>query len=109
MEQTMNLEGLKASEFILLLLYGLERDGKRRYLSGRTIAQKIIFLLTHDSPLRKTLGLRYRLHYYGPYSAEVTASSELLTTFGLVREVAEELPSTTRYDLELTEEGRKRA
>lgn len=73
------------------------------------MAQKLIFLLTKESSLRRSLGLNYRMHYYGPYSREVTQESENLTTFGLVEEVPEEFPDLTRYDLRLTRLGRERA
>src|SRR5438128_250720 len=92
------LEGLQLRDFILLLLRGIERDPQFDHLTGRTMAQKLIFLLTKESPLRRSLGLNYRMHYYGPYSREVTQESENLIAFGLIEEVPREFPDLTRYD-----------
>jgi uncharacterized protein YwgA len=73
------------------------------------MAQKVIYLLTKGTELRRAWGLNYRLHYYGPYSPEVTKASENLITFRLVREYPLETENLTRYDLEITKEGEERA
>jgi uncharacterized protein YwgA len=97
---------IKLTDFILLLLQRLELEGQP-LLTGRTMAQKVIYLITRGSPLRDTLGLHYRIHYYGPYSSEVTEAIESLTTFGLVEEVPMRFTDFTRYDLRLTKQGRE--
>jgi len=78
-------------------------------LTGRTMVQKVIYLLTRNTSLRESWGLNYFIHYYGPYSPEVTEASENLTTFGLVRENPFETPDLTRYDLRITRDGEDHA
>jgi len=95
---------IKLTDFILLLLRGLELEGQK-LLTGRTMAQKVIYLITRDTPLRDALGLHYRIHYYGPYSSEVTDAIGPLTAFGLVEEVPIRFTDFTRYDLRLTKQG----
>ena len=73
------------------------------------MVQKVVYLLTRNTNLRDSWGLNYFIHYYGPYSPEVTEASENLTTFGLVRESPLETPELTRYDLKITKEGEERA
>jgi uncharacterized protein YwgA len=102
----MSTSKIKLTDFILLLLQRLELEGQS-LLTGRTMAQKVIYLITRDTPLRDTLGLHYRIHYYGPYSSEVTEAIESLTTFGLVEEVPTRFTDFTRYDLRLTKQGKE--
>ena len=102
------LEDLTIEDFILLLLSGLKHRGRYDGLTGRTMVQKVIYLLTDDK-LRDSWGLNYFIHYYGPYSPEVTEASEDLTTFGLVKETPFEISDTTRYDLQITSDGEQQA
>ncbi len=55
--------------------------------------------------MRKSLGAKYLIHFYGPYSPEVTEALAYLTTFGLAKEAPKETPDFVRYDLVLTPEG----
>lgn len=103
------LDDLKIEDFILLLLSGIKGLGNLDSLTGRTMVQKVIYLLTRSTSLRESWGLNYFIHYYGPYSPEVTEASENLTAFGLVRETPLETPDLTRYDLRITPDGEDRA
>jgi uncharacterized protein YwgA len=103
------LEDLSVEDFILLLLSGIKKLGNLDSLTGRTMVQKVTYLLTKNTDLRESWGLNYFIHYYGPYSPEVTEASENLTTFRLVKEVPFETASITRYDLRITPEGEKLA
>jgi uncharacterized protein YwgA len=102
----MSVAKIKLTDFILVLLQRLELEGQP-LLTGRTMAQKIIYLITRDTRFRDALGLHYRIHYYGPYSSEVTEAIESLTTFGLVEEVPTRFTDFTRYDLRLTQQGKE--
>jgi uncharacterized protein YwgA len=103
------LEDLSVEDFILLLLSGIKRISDLDSLTGRTMVQKVTYLLTKNTDLRESWGLNYFIHYYGPYSPEVTEASENLTTFRLVKEIPFETDNITRYDLRITPEGEKHA
>ncbi len=104
------LDDLDIEDFILLLLNGIkQQQSKLQSLTGRTMVQKVIYLLTKGTQLRESWGLKYRIHHYGPYSPEVTKASENLITFGLVEEHPQEHEDLTRYDLQITSEGEVRA
>lgn len=103
------LEQVKLGDFVLLLLFGIKRRHRQDCLAGRTMAQKVVFLVTRNTRLRKSCGVNYRLHYYGPYSSEVREAFEYLTTFGLVEETPREMLDFTRYDFRLSRQGEQRA
>jgi uncharacterized protein YwgA len=99
---------IKLTDFILLLLRGLALEGQTA-LHGRTMAQKIIYLITRNTAFQDVLGTHYRIHYYGPYSSEVVEAIGYLTTFNLVEETPTTCADFTRYDLQLTAQGRTSA
>jgi uncharacterized protein YwgA len=99
---------IKLTDFILLLLRGLALEGQTA-LHGRTMAQKVVYLITRNTPFQDTLGAHYRIHYYGPYSSEFAEAIEYLTTFDLVKEAPTRCADFTRYDLQLTAQGRTSA
>jgi uncharacterized protein YwgA len=100
---------IKVTDFILLLLHGLSEIHKQEFLTGRTMTQKAIYLITANTNLRTSLGLQYRMHYYGPYSSQVAEALEYLTAFGLIEEIPIRFPTFTRYDLRLSTLGKKYA
>jgi uncharacterized protein YwgA len=79
-------------------------DGLHEPVRGRTMMQKIVFLLR--SQFEAFENFSYSLHYYGPFSRDLSNQLDLLATYGFVEE--EEVPAgeSLRYDISITEEGK---
>ena len=69
--------------------------------------QKIVFILR--SRFREFRDYGYSLHYFGPYSEELTDDLRHLKYRGLIEEVAVQINDVMRFDIQLTDEGRKAA
>jgi len=80
-------------------------------ITGRTVIQKIIYFGT----VKKAVKAKYRPHYYGPYSADVSGALQTITSCHFVDEAmdtndnkkANETFEWKRYSYKLNEEGRK--
>lgn len=86
-----------------LLLGILDEMGEP--VEGRTMMQKIIFILRHR--FGKFRDYKYSLHYYGPYSEDLTDELRHLKYQGLIEENVVPVNEVMRFDIELTPEGRK--
>ena len=80
------------------LLCMIVHGGSDCKVRGRTVLQKIGYFCRY---LDWDVG-RYRLHYYGPFSFELTSTIQTAESAGLVRQ-GDDAPHT----FELTEEGRR--
>ena len=99
----MNNSKMKQSTKLLLGI--LDEMGEP--VEGRTMMQKIIFILRHRCG--KFKDYEYSLHYYGPYSEDLTDDLRRLKYQGLIEENTVPLIDMTRFDIELTAEGKKLA
>jgi uncharacterized protein YwgA len=59
---------------------------------GRTAIQKIVYFLS----VFEIVDVKYRPHYYGPYSADVASSTQMLASIDFLNETVE-TPRTTGY------------
>ena len=94
-------------DFILLCYYAYEKT-----MRGKTYLQKIIYFISVFFGNTETL--RYKPHYYGPYSPLVDSENDKLKSLGFISEnqncfggcdrFGNEI---TRYDFCITENGRK--
>jgi len=84
------------------------RSSRNNTLQGRTLLQKAIYFLNETMDL----GIRYRPHYFGPFSEDVANTIASLVAVGALREMVECLPASSdpfdgcRYTYILTELGR---
>ncbi len=73
---------------------------------GRTAVQKIIYFLNE----KKSLGIKYKAYYYGPFSQEISENLDLLTTYGYLIEKRNDDDNGVdfrSYAYSLTDEGRR--
>ncbi len=61
---------------------------------GRTAIQKIVYFLS----VFEIVDVKYRPHYYGPYSADVASSTQMLASIDFLNETVE-TPRTTGYSV----------
>jgi uncharacterized protein len=96
---TMSLS--ESSRLLLELLNGLDEP-----VRGRTMMQKIVFILR--SRFYAFKDFTYSLHYYGPFSRDLANQLDFLVARGLVEE--DEVPTggALRYDIYITEDGRRK-
>jgi|SRR6266581_4041407 len=88
------------TELILALIEELDT------VEGRTMMQKIVFILR--SEFNKFRGFRFSLHYYGPFSRDLADELDNLRLSGLLEEVPMRWGDTVRYDIRLTEAGKRK-
>jgi len=81
-------------------------------IRGKTKLQKIVYFL--GVLLNKVDELGYQPHYYGPYSSDVANENLRLKSLGYLKESVAHSPfvnsdgfEISRYDFELTEEGKQ--
>ncbi len=80
----------------------------KQRLTGRTLLQKTLFFLNE----LEGLGIRFRPHYYGPFSDEVTNATASLVARGALHELAESFVfpddpfEARRYTYQLTDLGK---
>lgn len=96
-------------DFVHLVL--LASDGK---IEGRTKLQKVVYFAGVFTDQLDDLG--YRAHFFGPYSGEVAGAVEDLHTLNFLKQDISTYGNNpnsgfevTRYDYELTEDGKKMA
>lgn len=99
------MKNSRMNESTKLLLGILDEMGEP--VEGRTMMQKIIFILRHR--FGKFRDYEYSLHYFGPYSEDLTNDLRRLKYQGLIEENSVSLIDMTRFDIELTAEGKKLA
>jgi len=75
-------------------------------IRGRTRLQKIVFILR--SKFGRFRDYHYSFHYYGPFSHELADDLENLRIGGLIREAAVDAGDLTRYEIEISDRGRKK-
>jgi uncharacterized protein len=100
-------DNMRVDELIILTL----NLRYHKMIAGRTLLQKTIYFLNEILKL----DIDFRPHYYGPYSNDVTNSTDSLNTIGFIIENFETLPAfdfkiTTeprKYSYKLTEEGKE--
>lgn len=76
---------------------------------GRTAIQKIVYFLS----IFEIVDVKYRPHYYGPYSADVASSTQMLASIDFLNEKVETSKTTgytvpenwKRYHYSLSSEG----
>lgn len=76
---------------------------------GRTAIQKIVYFLS----VFEIVDVKYRPHYYGPYSADVASSTQMLASIDFLNETVETSRTTgysvpdnwKRYHYSLSSEG----
>jgi uncharacterized protein YwgA len=79
-------------------------------LKGKTRFQKLVFLIQKEATSRnvQASSFDYKLHYYGPFSSELSVVLENLKDTGLLEEKIEPTPNGyTRYVYSITDKGRK--
>lgn len=86
------------------LLTILKHVGK---IEGRTRFQKMIFLGQEELGLPQLFD--FSIHYYGPYSVELTRAIERLLSQGYIVEDVEEIGDYIRYTYRLSERGKAEA
>jgi uncharacterized protein YwgA len=90
----------ESTDLVLRLLNELDT------VEGRTMMQKIVFIIKakfdqfHDFP--------FSIHYYGPFSRDLTEELDTLRLQGLIEEVPRQLQDFVRYDIKLTDEGKRK-
>ena len=97
------MKNLSNTELLILLLNYLPGNE----MSGRTRFQKMVFLL-------KEAGVNFKYNFisylYGPYSASLQNDIDLLTKFGIFKEIKENITFNTfsgeKYKYILTDKGK---
>lgn len=93
--------GMEPSDLILLVL-----NKKGRVIPGRTALQKTVYFAANALKY----DLRYKPHFYGPYSSLVASTTEFLSQTDFVREDRrEERQDFVQYAYSLSDDGRKAA
>jgi uncharacterized protein YwgA len=94
---------MEPRDVVLILL-----DAYGGQIRGRTLLQKVCYF----ADVKAGLALRFRAHYYGPYSSIVEESVEEAKALGFVSEepipwgVSSSFGELRRFDYRLTEDGR---
>ncbi len=93
-------------EFILKLLYLMQDQ-----IKGSTMAQKIIYLLRNEygNRIPELQDITFRLHFYGPFSREISNALSDLSLQGLLSTEVKQVIDYLRYDYGLTDDGRQLA
>lgn len=94
-------------EEILMPLLLVESLGR---LKGKTRFQKLVYIIQNEASNRNVAATSfdYEIHYYGPFSSELTKIIEGLEVDHLLDEEVEMTPSGyTRYVYSVTDKGRK--
>lgn len=85
-------------------------DGVNEQIKGKTMLQKIIFILSHEFPSAKELGnLNYTKYYYGPFSRKLEEIIDDCQLRGLLKVIPTPVGSVVRYDIAITEAGKQYA
>jgi uncharacterized protein YwgA len=97
---------MKAYDFVHLVVYAANGE-----IQGRTKLQKMVYFTGLLTGTLDELG--YRAHYYGPYSATVTAAVDELLSLGFLEQhiasggaIDPRGFEVARYDYRLTEDGK---
>lgn len=98
---------ISSRDFILLCYYAYNKE-----IRGKTFLQKIIYFVS--ILFDNTSELKYKPHYYGPYSSLVASENDILKSLGFISECIQCYGGCdnfgneiTRYDFCLTEDGKK--
>jgi uncharacterized protein YwgA len=76
-------------------------------MRGKTMLQKVIFILSREFPETNELtGLKYTKYYYGPFSRKLEKLVEDGRLRGLLKIVPTPVGSVVRYDIAITETGK---
>ena len=89
----------ESTDLVLRLLNELDT------VEGRTMMQKIIFII--KSKFDQFRDFAFSIHYYGPFSSDLAEELDTLRLKGLIEEVPKPLEDFVRYDIKLTEEGKR--
>jgi len=89
----------ESTDLVLRLLNELDT------VEGRTMMQKIIFII--KSKFGQFRDFAFSIHYYGPFSSDLAEELDTLRLKGLIEEVPKPLQDFVRYDIKLTEEGKR--
>jgi uncharacterized protein YwgA len=89
----------QSTELVLRLLNELDT------VEGRTMMQKIVFII--KAKFGQFQDFAYSIHYYGPFSSDLAEELDTLRLKGLIKEVPTSLQDFIRYDITLTDEGKK--
>ena len=90
------MEELKRYAYILKFLEKVKNP------VGKTFIQKGLYLIQEG--LGEKIGYKFRLHFYGPYSSELSSDLSVLESWKMIR--VEYNPSGYGYNVSITEEGR---
>src|SRR5262245_47705849 len=100
---------MNAYDFVHLALLAMGGE-----IRGKTKLQKTVYFIGLLCKMEEDLG--YRPHFYGPYSAEVAGAAQSLRALGFATQSSAGIGSmdssgfeVARYDLALTDEGKRTA
>ncbi|OAI51136.1 hypothetical protein AYO44_17295 [Planctomycetaceae bacterium SCGC AG-212-F19] len=100
---------MNAYDFVHLALHAMGGE-----IKGKTKLQKTVYFLGLLSKMDGDLG--FDAHFYGPYSADVAGAVQRLRALGFADQTSSSMGSVdssgfevARYDLALTDEGRRMA
>jgi uncharacterized protein YwgA len=83
-------------------------DSMNEQIKGKTMLQKVVFILSHEFPRAKELGnLNYTKYYYGPFSRKLEEIINDCQLRGLLRVIPTQVGNVVRYDIEITDAGRQ--
>ena len=89
-----------------LLLHLLNEIGEA--VKGKTMFQKIVFILSSEFPEAHGLSdLSYTKYYYGPFSRKLESILEDAELRGFVQVTPRPVGDVVRYDISIAEEGKK--
>jgi uncharacterized protein YwgA len=82
-------------------------DGVGAQIKGKTMLQKIVFILSREFPEASELGeLTYTKYYYGPFSRKLEEIVEDAQLRGLLKIIPTSVGDVVRHDVAITEAGR---
>jgi uncharacterized protein YwgA len=85
-------------------------DGVSEQIKGKTMLQKIVFILSREFPGAKELGnLNYTKYYYGPFSRKLEEIIDDCQLRGLLKVIPTPVGNVVRYDIAITEAGNRYA
>ncbi len=90
----------ESTDLVLRLLNELDT------VEGRTMMQKIVFII--KAKFDQFHDFAFSIHYYGPFSRDLTEELDTLRLQGLIEEVPKQLQDFVRYDIKLTDEGKRK-
>jgi uncharacterized protein YwgA len=83
-------------------------NGMSEQVRGKTMLQKIIFILSREFPgARELANLNYSKYYYGPFSRKLEEIIDDGNLKGLLKVIPTPVGNVVRYDIAITDAGRR--